>query len=104
MLRGNKKSLGAKEKTKAVSKPEVKAGPKLVLIEWVDAVTEAGWEVGKGHCKVDLVYSVGYLLSKNDTEIILAADVSPDRENQLHTNRRLAIPSQWIKDIKEITV
>ena len=104
MQRGNRKSLGAKDKTKTTSKTDNFTGPKLVLIEWVDAVTEAGWELGKGHCKIDLVYSVGYIISRDDTEIILAADVSPDRENQLHTNRRLAIPSQWIKGIKEITV
>jgi len=104
MLRGKKRSLQARDKAKTTGKDSNTTGSKLVLIEWVDAVTEAGWELGKGHCKVDLVYSVGYLLSSDDTEIILAADVSPDRENQLHTNRRLAIPSQWIKDIKEITV
>lgn len=102
MLRGKQRSLQARDKTKGSSKTESTLNCKLVLIEWVDAVTEAGWEVGKGHCKVDLVYSVGYLISRDETEVILAADVSPDRENQLHTNRRLAIPAQWIKDIKEI--
>lgn len=73
-------------------------------VEWVDAVVSGGWEVGKANSKVDLVTSIGWLLDETDTEVVLAADISTDMEGLLHTNRRLAIPAQWIKSIKEIKV
>jgi hypothetical protein len=96
--------LMVKRKQEKGVRPKPEAPPKLVLVEWVDAVTDTGWEVGKGHSKIDLVQSIGWLISKNNTEITLAGDVSSDKDGLLHTNRRLSVPAQWIKSMKDITL
>lgn len=80
------------------------SSPKLVRVEWVDAVVSGGWEIGKANSKVDLVTSIGWLLDETESEVVLAADISTDTDGLLHTNRRLAIPAPWIKSIKEIKV
>lgn len=80
------------------------ASGKPVLVTWVDAVVSSGWDVGKADSKVDTVTSMGWLLSEDRSEVVLAGDISTDTEGSLHTNRRLAIPARWIKSIKEITL
>lgn len=102
MDRNNSRLLVLQKKRLVKRRVKPDEPPKLVLVQWVDAVTDSGWEIGKGTSKIDLVSSIGWLLSTDDTEVVLAADVSSDKENQLHTNRRLAIPAQWIKSMKEI--
>lgn len=77
---------------------------KPVVVVWVDAVVSTGWDVGRADSKVDEVTSMGWLLSEDRNEVVLAGDISTDTEGSLHTNRRLAIPAKWIKSIKEITL
>ena len=89
-------------KPRKTKKSKPTSSPKLVVVEWVDAVVSGGWEVGKANSKVDLVTSIGWLLDRNESEAVLAADISTDTDGELHTNRRLAIPSPWIKSIKEV--
>lgn len=101
MQRTNGYKLGARPKKKSKEKDiNLQDSPKLCVILWVDAVTDTGWDVGKSHTKVDDVLSIGWLVHQSDTEIILASDISMDREGLLHTNRRIAIPAQWIKSME----
>ena len=88
--------------TKGKSKGTVYAEPKLTLVEWTDAVTDNGWEVGAGYSNLDTVSSIGYLIYQDKEKIILAGDVSYDREKTVHTNRRISIPNKWVLNIKEI--
>lgn len=88
--------------TKGKSKGTAYAEPKLTLVEWTDAVTDNGWEVGAGHSNLDTVSSIGYLIYQDKEKIILAGDVSYDREKTVHTNRRISIPNKWVLNIKEI--
>jgi len=66
--------------------------PRLVYIEWLDATTDNGW-TDKLDLKTHLIKSVGWLVEETKTEVLLAADLSPPE-----TNRRIAIPSAWIKN------
>lgn len=102
VLRHSKATTGSKRPKKTRDKET--SSPKPVKVEWVDAVVSGGWEIGRANSKVDLVTSIGWLLDQTDTEVVLAADISTDTDGELHTNRRLAIPAQWIKSIKEIKV
>ena len=90
--------LMTKGKTKGTAYTE----PKLTLVEWTDAVTDNGWEVGSGTSNLDAVTSIGYLIYKDKEKIILAGDVSYDKDRLLHTNRRISIPNKWIVNITEI--
>lgn len=103
VLRHSKATTGSKRPKKTKISSSI-SSPKPVKVEWVDAVVSGGWEIGKANSKVDLVTSIGWLLDQTDTEVVLAADISTDTDGELHTNRRLAIPAQWIKSIKEIKV
>lgn len=96
------KSTTESKPRKTTKKINSTSSPKLVWVEWVDAVVDGGWEVGKANSKVDLVTSVGWLLDRNESEVVVAADISTDMDGELHTNRRLAIPAPWIKAIKEV--
>ena len=75
---------------------------RLVIVEWHDAAVSIGWDEGQSDAKIEQVSSVGWLLAKGDTEVVLGADVSTAAEGIVHTNRRLAIPASWIKSIKDI--
>ena len=75
---------------------------RLVMVEWHDAAVSIGWDEGQSDAKIEQVSSVGWLLAKGDTEVVLGADVSTAAEGIVHTNRRLAIPASWIRSIKDI--
>lgn len=66
--------------------------PRLVYIEWIDATTDDGWSQ-KLDLQAHLIKSVGWLVNETKNEVVLAADFSPP-----DTNRRIAIPSGWIKN------
>lgn len=67
----------------------------LVKIIWDDAVTDVGWE-DVNLTKIERVSSVGWIVDENEKQIILAADISQDRDDNTHTNRRIAIPLSWV--------
>jgi len=75
---------------------------RLVIVEWHDAAVSIGWDEGQSDAKIEQVSSVGWLLAKGDTEVVLGADISTAAEGIVHTNRRIAIPASWIKSIKDI--
>lgn len=82
--------------TKGKTKGTSYAEPRIYHVEWTDAVTDNGWEVGTGNSNLDVVSSIGYLLYEDKEKIILAGDVSYDKDKLLHTNRRISIPNKWI--------
>lgn len=73
----------------------------LVKIVWDDAVTDVGWEVDVSP-NLERVTSVGFIMSENEQQIVLAADISNDKEDNVHTNRRIAIPVPWIVSRDEL--
>lgn len=71
---------------------------KLIVIKWVDAVSDGGWEE---HEKPDIheVTTAGYIVSENNDAICIASTVSGT-----FTNARMHIPKAWIKSRKVIKV
>ena len=69
---------------------------KLVVIQWVDAVSDGGWEE---HEKPDIhnVVTAGYVVSETKDAICIASTVSGT-----FTNARMHIPKAWIKNRKVI--
>jgi len=73
----------------------------LVLIQWLDAAVDSGWEDDKSHdSKAHLIQSVGWVIEKSAKKkaVILAADKAADPTDK-ETNRRLAIPNGWIQSV-----
>lgn len=69
---------------------------KIVYVEWVDAVSDGGWE---DNVKVDIhpVCSIGFLIAETKEGICLASTVSKD-----NSNARMHIPKAWITKRKTI--
>lgn len=69
---------------------------KLVVVEWVDAVSDGGWEEYE---KPDIhhVVTAGYIVSETKDAICIASTVSGT-----FTNARMHIPKAWIKSRKVI--
>jgi hypothetical protein len=74
------------------------ATPKLVYLEWVDAVADLGWEAG---CKAQLhdCKTVGYIIDETKDAICVAATWSLTM-----SNARMHIPKAWIKKRKVINL
>ena len=77
------------------SKPTLDSA-KVVYLEWVDAVSDTGWE---DEVKVDvhLVKTIGFLIEETKEGICVASTVSGDM-----SNARMHIPKEWIKKRKDI--
>lgn len=77
------------------SKPSLATAP-VIYIEWVDAVSDGGWE---DEVKVDIhpVRTIGYLVAETNDGICLASTVSGEM-----TNARMHIPKAWITKRKEV--
>jgi len=69
---------------------------KLVVIKWVDAVSDGGWEE---HEKPDIheVTTAGFIVSETKDAICIASTASGT-----FTNARMHIPKAWIKSRKVI--
>ena len=74
----------------------VVATPKLVYLEWVDAVADLGWEA---NCKAELhhCHTVGYIIDETKDAICVAATWSLTM-----SNARMHIPKAWITKRKVI--
>ena len=72
------------------------AASQLVYVEWVDAVSDGGWE---DNVKVDIhaVKTVGFLIAETKNGICLASTISGD-----NSNARMHIPKAWIVKRKVI--
>lgn len=74
-----------------------KKQPKLMYVEWVDAVADVGWDDEPEKTSISIIKSVGWLVKDTKEEIVLAADYSEG-----DTNRRMAIPKAWVRNKKTI--
>jgi hypothetical protein len=72
------------------------AAAPVIYVEWVDAVSDGGWE---DDIKVDIhpVRTIGYLVAETNDGICLASTVSGEM-----TNARMHIPKAWIVKRKEV--
>lgn len=74
------------------------ATPKLVYLEWVDAVADLGWE---DNVKATLheCQTVGYIIDETKDAICVASTWS-----KTMNNARMHIPKAWIKKRKVLTI
>lgn len=95
-------------------KPTPKKTPKsitvnegdLVLVTWMDALVNLGWEdhrevvIKPAHC-----VSVGWVGRTLDPEttLVLYADKAHENSEDHDSNRRIAIPAGWITSIKLVS-
>lgn len=72
--------------------------PKVILVEWIDAVCSAGWEIDT---KPELhpCTTIGFLITENDEAVCVASTLSLDSNNA-----RMVIPKAWIKKRKEVKI
>ena len=98
-LRGKRgASLGERSTIvdKKGSKPNVEA-PKLILIEWLDALAQGEWHEAK---KEDLACkTVGYLVYEDDEQIELAGTITHGM-----CNNSITLPKRMILKRKELKV
>ena len=70
---------------------------KIVKITWHDCHTELGWnDEACGGCAV--VYSVGFLIEKNDEHYVIATSYTDDGE----TNTRTYIPMGCVIKVEDV--
>jgi hypothetical protein len=74
------------------------AAPKLVWVEWVDAVADIGWEETV-KASIHPATTVGFLIDETKDAICLASTWSINM-----TNNRMHIPKIWIKKRKVISI
>jgi len=72
--------------------------PKVILVEWIDAVCSSGWEIDS---KPELhpCTTLGYLITEDTDAIVIASTLSLGSNNA-----RMIIPKAWIKKRKEIHI
>lgn len=66
------------------------ATTKLVYIEWVDAVADAGWDSVKPP-ELHPCRTIGFVVSENKEAICIASTLSLEQ-----SNARMHIPKKWI--------
>ena len=75
----------------------------LVLVTWMDALVNLGWEDHREACiKPAHCVSVGWVgrTDSPDTTLVLYADKAHENKDDHDSNRRIAIPAGWITSIK----
>jgi len=70
--------------------------PKVILVEWVDAVCSAGWE-SDSKPELHPCTTLGYLITEDADAVVIASTISLGSNNA-----RMVIPKAWIKKRKEI--
>ena len=75
---------------------DTKDFPEIVYIEWVDALSDCGWE-DDVKPNVHPVLSMGFVVSEDDSAICIAAALSHEQSNS-----RLHIPKGWITKMKRV--
>ena len=74
----------------------------IVLVDWIDAsALEAGWEVREKQAAINpgLAYTVGLLLRKDRTAIVVACTYDPLNDTVVGG---MTIPRVWVKKIKRL--
>lgn len=72
--------------------------PKLVYVEWVDAVADLGWEADV-KASLHACHTVGYIIDETKEALCIAATWS-----KTMSNARMHIPKAWIVKRKAINL
>jgi hypothetical protein len=72
--------------------------PKVILVEWIDAVCSAGWEI-ESKPELHPCTTLGYLITEDAEAVVIASTLSLGSNNA-----RMVIPKAWIKKRKEIKI
>ena len=92
----------------ASRKPKLSHGSfPLMYIIWSDALVETGWEAATTKLSPSTIVSTGWLISQTDKALILASDIGDQVDDTTkvvttETNRRIAIPKDWVISQKEL--
>lgn len=92
----------------AARKPKLAHGPySLMHVIWQDALVDNGWADTSVKIVPATIISVGWQIDETDKTIVLASDIgdSMDPTTQVtttETNRRIAIPKDWVISQKEL--
>jgi hypothetical protein len=69
--------------------------PKIIRVQWTDAVSSQGWEsMSKSYTPVNC-HSAGFLIEETDKHITVAATWGEDDDGS-ESNNRITIPKAWI--------
>ena len=66
--------------------------PKVIYCEWVDAVSDAGWEKNDKSGEIHLCHAIGFLIKETKDFLCLATNIA-ENENSC----RISIPKAWIR-------
>lgn len=72
---------------------------KIVYCEWVDAVSEAGWETNDKCGEIHTCQAIGFVIKETKDFLCLATNIAGN-ENSC----RISIPKAWIKNRKVVKV
>lgn len=75
--------------------------PKIIHVEWVDAVTSLGWEPVSEPLTPRSCLTVGFLIHETDKFIVIAGTWGLEGDHE-ESNNRTAIPKGWIVAQREI--
>jgi len=73
------------------------ANYKVIYVEWIDAVAEAGWSKVSDIDEVHLCKTLGFLVKETKLSMSVATTISDKEVNAVQT-----IPKAWIKKKKVI--
>ena len=79
-------------------KKSVVETPRVVYIEWVDAVADVGWEASS-KAEIHPCHSVGFIIDETEDALCLALTWSYNQ-----TNARMHIPKAWIKNRRNVNI
>lgn len=71
---------------------------KILVIKWIDAQADSGWEEGTKAHLADCI-TVGFVVSETKQAICVATTIS-----EPHNNCRMHIPKKWITSRKEVDI
>ena len=76
----------------------------IVIVRWHDAVSEENWTPMKDvvSSKPCEVYTMGYLLVKDEEKVILAHGLSNEEDPMVFSHT--VIPADWVQEIKELKI
>jgi hypothetical protein len=77
------------------------ARPPIIAVEWIDAVSNSGWEPIDKQEPPHTCTTVGFLVFENQEYLTIAATFG---EPPAETNNRISIPKGWIKNRWKITL
>lgn len=71
---------------------------KVVLIEWIDAVTEQGWQKATDLIEAPTCLTMGFLVKETKLSISVAATISDDEVNAIQTiPRSMVVRKKYVK-------